>query len=131
MMRYTCPVTGEELDVDATLDPAVLDRLNRIPDITIVETCAGHAGEAPGVAYLALVAPHDFAVSIVIAAARDRIAAKILLRPDPDDFPYRTWVVMEAATSECPAWWERVVQFVEGGSGSRPGPSPQEAPRDH
>jgi hypothetical protein len=112
-MKYRDPATGELLDVDAALDPVILDRLNRIQGVAIVETCAGHDGSRP---YIALFAHHDHAVSIMNAAVRAQVASLIHLQPDLDDFPYRTRVVLEGFESGSPGWWRVVVSFLEGTS---------------
>lgn len=38
------------IEVDAELDTAILDRLNRIPDMEMRSVCAGHR-EIPAVSY--------------------------------------------------------------------------------
>lgn len=39
---YTIPFVGRQIQVDAELDVTVLNRLNALPNVDIVETCAGH-----------------------------------------------------------------------------------------
>jgi hypothetical protein len=59
--KYRHPVAGkthdaEVLDVDAVLSVAVLDRLNRMPDIDIHNVCAGHGvGHGHGVNQVATI----------------------------------------------------------------------------
>jgi hypothetical protein len=42
---YTAP-DGAKYDVDAALDPAVLDRLNNLPGVMLWSICAGHPRSA-------------------------------------------------------------------------------------
>jgi hypothetical protein len=82
-VKYRDPSTGEMLDVDDALDPVILDRLNCIPGITIVETCAGNPEQAYSFAYLAFLAPHARAVAIAASVAMAMVATRIIIRPAP------------------------------------------------
>jgi hypothetical protein len=46
--RYTTPDGRTLRDVDAALDPTVLDRLNRLRGMFLMSTCAGHPADRPG-----------------------------------------------------------------------------------